>query len=51
MAKNDPQVNFRVPKGLLDKVKAEAVTSRRTQTAQLALIIEEWFNQKESAKA
>lgn len=51
MARQDPQVNFRIPKDLLDKLKSEAITSRRSQAAQLALIIEEWFNQKESAKA
>lgn len=51
MSKSNPQVNFRVPKDLLEKLKSEAVNSRRTQTAQLALIIEEWFNSKESAKA
>ena len=51
MARNDPQLNFRMPKELLDKLKIEAVKSRRTQTAQLALIIEEWFSQKENTKS
>lgn len=52
MARNDTQVNVRMPHELVDKLKEEAVKNRRSMTAQLNTIIEEWLrNQKQSAKA
>ena len=43
MARQDPQVNFRIPEETLERFKIETVKVRRTQTAQLVLIIEEWL--------
>lgn len=43
MAKQDPQVNFRIPENTLERFKVETTKDRRTQTAQLVLIIEEWL--------
>lgn len=52
MARQDPQVNFRITEEILDGLKDAAKSNRRSVTAQLNLIIEEWLkNQKESAKA
>lgn len=54
MARNDTQVNVRMPHEIVDELKARAAESRRSMTAQLNVIIEEWLrNQKtqESAKA
>lgn len=54
MARQDPQVNFRIPKETLERFKIESIKDRRTQTAQLVLIIEEWLEQRakrENAKA
>lgn len=48
------QVNFRMPHENVANLKAEASKERRSVTAQINIIIEEWFrekNQKESAKA
>jgi len=43
MARQDPQVNFRIPEETLERFKIETIKDRRTQTAQLVLIIEEWL--------
>ncbi|HAV4558719.1 TPA: Arc family DNA-binding protein [Acinetobacter baumannii] len=53
MAKHDPQMNVRIPENLLNEVKKEAGDQRRTMTAQINLIIEEWLDSKkqQSAKA
>lgn len=54
MARNDIQVNFRMPHEIVDSLKTQAMKERRSVTAQINLILEEWFrekNQKESAKA
>lgn len=52
MRKNDTQVNVRMPHDLVDELKGEAAKHRRSMTAQLNMIIEEWLKtQKESAKA
>ncbi|UNW10683.1 Arc family DNA-binding protein [Acinetobacter indicus] len=52
MARNDTQVNIRMPHEIVEELKQAAVESRRSMTAQLNMIIEEWLkNQKESAKA
>lgn len=53
MARNDTQVNVRMPHETVDELKARAAESRRTMTAQLNVIVEEWLKQKQqdSAKA
>ncbi|MHA3083731.1 Arc family DNA-binding protein [Acinetobacter sp. ANC 5383] len=52
MARHDTQVNFRIAHETVENLKEAAKTNRRSVTAQLNLIIEEWLkNQKESAKA
>ena len=52
MARNDTQVNIRMPHEIVEELKQAAVESRRSMTAQLNVIIEEWLkNQKENAKA
>lgn len=53
MARQDPQVNVRIPEKTLERFKEETQKDRRTITAQLNMIIEEWLDkrEKESAKA
>ncbi len=52
MARNDTQVNVRMPHEIVGELKQAAVNNRRSMTAQLNIIIEEWLkNQNESAKA
>ena len=52
MARNDQQVNVRMPRETGDELKVQAVKNRRSLTSQLNVIVEEWIrNQKESAKA
>lgn len=53
MAKSKSQVNFRMPEKTLERFKEETQKDRRTITAQLNMIIEEWLEkrEKESAKA
>ena len=51
MARQDPQVNFRIPEKTLERLKIETVRDRRTQTAQLVLIIEEWLEKRENQKS
>lgn len=52
MARNDQQVNVRMPQELVDVLKIQAVKNRRSMTAQLNAIVEEWLKQnQESAKA
>lgn len=54
MARQDPQVNFRMPEKTLERFKEETQKDRRTITAQLNMIIEEWLEvraKQESAKA
>ena len=53
MARQDPQVNVRIPEKTLERFKIETIKDRRTITAQLNMIIEEWLEkrEKESAKA
>lgn len=52
MARNDQQVNFRMPHEIVDELKAHAKQDRRSVTAQLNMIVAEWLKQKqESAKA
>ena len=52
MSRHDKQVNVRMAHESVEGLKEAAKTNRRSVTAQLNLIIEEWLkNQKESAKA
>ena len=53
MARQDPQVSFRMPEKNLERFKEETQKDRRSITAQLNIIIEEWLDkrEKESAKA
>ena len=52
MARQDPQVNVRMPQELVDELKIQAIKHRRSMTALLNAIVEEWLiKQKESAKA
>lgn len=53
MARSDTQVNVRMPHELVEELKNRAAENRRSMTAQLNVIVEEWLkqNQKESAKA
>ena len=54
MARTDKQMNFRMPHENVDKVKIHAKNEKRSVTAELNLIIEEWLEakeRKESAKA
>ena len=47
MARNDPQVNIRIPEKTLERFKEETQKERRTVTAQLNMIIEEWLEKRE----
>lgn len=51
MARHDPQMNVRLPESLLAEVKREASNQRRTMTAQINLIIEEWLDSKKQQDA
>jgi len=51
MARQDPQVNFRIPEETLERFKVETIKDRRTQTAQLVLIIEEWLEARAKKEA
>ncbi len=51
MARNDTQVNVRMPHETVDELKQAAVDNRRSMTAQLNIIIEEWLKNQKSAKA
>lgn len=43
IAKQDPQVNVRIPEKTLERFKIETIKDRRTITAQMNMIIEEWL--------
>lgn len=54
MARHDKQVNFRIAHETLEDLKIEAIKNRRSLTAQLNQIVEEWLKQQhkqENAKA
>ena len=51
MARSDPQVNFRLPEQTLERLKEETQKDRRTLTAQLTMIIEEWLDERQSKEA
>lgn len=48
MARQDPQVNVRIPEKTLERFKEETQKDRRTITAQLNMIIEEWLENREN---
>lgn len=48
MARQDPQVNVRIPEKTLERFKEETQKDRRTITAQLNMIIEEWLKNREN---
>lgn len=43
MARQDKQINFRIPHKLVEELKQNAEVNKRSMTAQLNLIIEEWL--------
>ncbi len=43
MARNDQQVNVRMPQEMVDELKIQAIKNRRSLTAQLNKIVEEWL--------
>ncbi|RSZ23647.1 Arc family DNA-binding protein [Acinetobacter bereziniae] len=51
MARNDTQVNVRMPHETVDGLKQSAIDNRRSMTAQLNIIVEEWLKNQKSAKA
>lgn len=53
MSRQHSQYNFRLPEETLQKFKAESAKEKRSTTAQLNMIIEEWLakRQNQSAKA
>ncbi|EXA68323.1 arc-like DNA binding domain protein [Acinetobacter baumannii 348935] len=51
MARQDPQVNVRMPEKTLERFKEETQKDRRTITAQLNMIIEEWLEKRENQKS
>ena len=51
MARQDPQVNVRIPEKTLERFKEETQKDRRTITAQLNMIIEEWLEKRENQKS
>lgn len=50
MKRSDAQFNFRVERKNMQAVKAVAHEERRSLTAQMNLIIEEWRKRQEEAK-
>ncbi|QHH95412.1 Arc family DNA-binding protein [Acinetobacter gyllenbergii] len=50
MARNDQQVNVRIPHETIDELKCYAVKNRRSLTAQLNLIIEDWLKSQKEKK-
>ncbi|MBF7685970.1 Arc family DNA-binding protein [Acinetobacter sp. B10A] len=54
MSREHQQVNFRMPHEIVEELKIESKKEKRSVTAQLNAIVEEWLEkqkQKESAKA
>ncbi|MDH1700057.1 Arc family DNA-binding protein [Acinetobacter johnsonii] len=43
MARQDKQINFRIPHKLVEELKQNAEVNKRSMTAQLNHIIEEWL--------
>ncbi|WP_033134613.1 Arc family DNA-binding protein [Acinetobacter sp. MN12] len=51
MARSDPQVNFRLPENTLERLKEVTLKDRRTLTAQLTMIIEDWLEDRKTKEA
>ena len=51
MARQDPQVNVRIPEKTLERFKEETQKDRRSITAQLNMIIEEWLEKRDNQKS
>ncbi|MDQ1207281.1 hypothetical protein QE380_000204 [Acinetobacter baylyi] len=51
MARKDPQINIRVSEETLNKLKIETEKERRTLTAQVNLLIEEWLLKRTKQQA
>ena len=49
MARNDTQVNIRMPHEIVEELKQAAVENRRSMTAQLNTIVEEWLKQNQKS--
>lgn len=47
MARHDKQVNFRMAHETVESLKKHSAQNRRSITAQLNLIVEEWLKQQE----
>lgn len=43
MARHDRQINIRMPQKLVDELKRNADENKRSVTAQLNFIVEEWI--------
>lgn len=50
MARNDPQMNLRVPVGLKEKIEKAAFDNNRTITAEAISRLEQSFNQPSAAE-
>ena len=52
MARHDKQINVRMDHETIEELKKAAIDNRRSLTAQLTTIVEEWLKQNQkSAKA
>lgn len=51
MAKNDQQVNVRMPHEIVDELKIQAIKNRRSLTSQLNVIVEEWLRKQKEVNA
>lgn len=51
MSRNDTQVNVRMPHKTVDELKVRAAENRRSMTAQLNVIVEDWLKQKQIERA
>lgn len=50
MARHDKQVNFRMAHENIEGLKKHSTENRRSITAQLNLIVEEWLKQQEEKR-
>lgn len=49
MARQDKQVNVRMPQKLVDELKRNADENKRSVTAHLNFIVEEWLKQQKNS--
>ena len=47
MAKNDQQVNVRMPHEIVDELKIQAIKNHRSLPSQLNVIVEEWLRKQQ----